>query len=76
MAMDLRFDGRKVTFDMASQGMDVADLARKSKLSGRTVYRFINNEVQSLRAAKAISQALGYSLKRYLMPIAELQGTA
>lgn len=76
MAMDLRFDGRKVAFDMAAQGMDVAELARKSRLSGRTVYRFINNEVQSLRAAKAIAKGLGYSVKRYLLPLADLQTTA
>lgn len=71
MAMDLRFDGRKLAFDMAAQSMDVADLARKSKLSGRTVYRFINNEVQTVRAARALSKALGYSVRRYLLPLTE-----
>lgn len=67
MAMGLRFDGHRVALDMAAKPWDVDELAKRAKLSGRTVYRFINNEVQTLTSAKALARALGYSVKRYLI---------
>jgi transcriptional regulator with XRE-family HTH domain len=69
--MGLRFDGQKVAFDMAGKPWDVQELAHKARLSERTVYRFINNEVQTLATARALAKALGFSVKRYLIAPAE-----
>jgi len=67
MAMGLRFDGRKLARDMAGKPWDVQELAQKARLSQRTVYRFINNEVQTLSTARALAKALGFSTRRYLL---------
>jgi transcriptional regulator with XRE-family HTH domain len=74
MAMGLRFDGQKVAFDMAGKPWDVQELAKKARLSDRTVYRFINNELQTLATARAIAKALGFSTKRYLLPVETTTG--
>lgn len=69
MAMEFRFDGSKVAFDMAAKGWEVHDLAARAKVSTRTVYRFIGNEAQTTKTAKRIAAALGYSIRRYLIGV-------
>lgn len=67
MAMGLRFNGRLAAEDMAAKGLDIQDLANRSGLSQRTVYRFLNDEVQTIQSARRIASALGYSVRRYLV---------
>lgn len=67
MAIPVRFDGTKVAYDMTAKTWEIADLARNSGLSVRTVYRFINGEVQTRKTAKAIAAALGFSIRRYMV---------
>lgn len=69
MAMGLRYDGQKVAFDMAAKTWEIADLAAATQLSTRTIYRFISNEVQTRKTAKAIAKALGYSVRRYMLAL-------
>ena len=51
---------------MASKGWDIKDLARSADISNRTVYRFLNGEIQTIRTVKKLATALGYSVRRYL----------
>lgn len=67
MAIPLRFDGSKAAYDMAAKGWEIVDLARHSGLSVRTVYRFVNGQVQTARTARAIAKALGFAVRRYLV---------
>lgn len=69
MAIPLGFDGAKAAYDMAAKGWEVADLARESKLSVRTVYRFLNGEVQTKKTARAIAEAMGFAVRRYLKAV-------
>lgn len=71
MAISIRFDGSKAAYDMTAKGWEIADLARHSRLSTRTVYRFISGEVQTSKTARAIAKALGFSVRRYLQEAAQ-----
>lgn len=76
MAMTIRFDGGKVAVDMALKGWEVPDLAARAGVSIRTIYRFIGNEKQTPKTAKKIAAALGFSIRRYLIGIAQEQTVA
>ncbi len=56
--------------DMAEQGLNAADLARRTdpEVAKSSVTRFLNGEHQTARMAKLISKALGRSVRRYLPP--------
>lgn len=56
--------------DMAMKGWLATDLARKARLSDMTVGRFFSGERRTARTAKKLSEALGYSIRRYLIPAA------
>lgn len=43
------------------------DLARKAEVADMTVYRFLSGDTQTARTAKKLADALGYSVKRYLI---------
>ncbi len=69
MAMErpvLMFDRQRLAEDMAAKGWDIKDLARSADISNRTVYRFLNGEIQTIRTVKKLASALGYSVRRYL----------
>lgn len=63
------FDGQLMAEDAAVKGWGPQELAAKTrgKLSQRTVYRFLSNEVQTTRTAKILASVLGYSIRRYLI---------
>jgi len=53
--------------DLIEAGWMGADLARRAKISPMTVSRFLSGERQTPRTAKKIAQALGFSIRRYLV---------
>lgn len=68
----VRFNTQLMAEDMAAKGWDVKDLAGKTKdVSLRTTYRFLTGELQTIRTAKALAEALGRSLGRYLVRSSE-----
>lgn len=66
MAIALRYNVRRLRTDMALRGWMAGDLARRARVSDETVYRFIKAQTQTVRTAHKLSQALGYSVRRYL----------
>ena len=54
--------------DMAAKGWLPVDLARKARVSHMSVSRFLSGERQTARMAKRFAEALGYSVRRYLVP--------
>lgn len=65
----IAFDARLMAEDMAAQGLTPQTLPDKAngKVSLRTVYRFLNGEVQSTRTALVLATALGFTPERYLI---------
>jgi len=57
--------------DMAAKGWLPTDLARRARVSDMTVSRFLSGERRTARSAKKIATALGYSIRRYLIPSRE-----
>lgn len=53
--------------DMAAKGWLPAHLARKARVADMTVYRFLSGESQTAPTAKKIADALGRSVRRYLI---------
>lgn len=58
--------------DMVLKGWLATDLARKARLSDMTVGRFFSGERRTARTAKKLAEALGYSIRRYLIPAREV----
>jgi transcriptional regulator with XRE-family HTH domain len=52
---------------MAAKGWLPTDLARKAGVSDQTVSQFLRRRSQSARTAKKLAQALGFSVRRYLI---------
>jgi hypothetical protein len=64
------YDVEKMRDDMALKSPKPwlpIDLARKAGVSDMTVYRFLNRERQTPTTAKKLADALGYSVRRYLI---------
>lgn len=57
--------------DMAIKGWTKLDLAKRADVSDMTVIRFLRGERQTGRTAKKLASALGYSVRRYLIPTTE-----
>ena len=57
--------------DMAAKGWIPTDLAKRARVSDMTVSRFLSGERRTARTAKKIATALGYSIRRYLIPASE-----
>ncbi len=53
--------------DMALKGWLPIDLARAADVADMTVYRFLAREAQTAKTAKKLADALGYSVRRYLI---------
>ncbi len=62
-----RFDIVLLAEDIALRGWLPADLARKAEVSHMAVYRFLDGRHQTPRTAKKLADALGYSVRRYLI---------
>lgn len=63
----VRYDTQKLAEDMTERGWMATDLARLACVSDKTVSRFLNEEVQTAPTAKKLADALGYSIRRYLI---------
>lgn len=67
MATTPRFNADLLADDIALRGWLPKDLARKADVADMTVYRFLSGESQTARTAKKLADALGYSVRRYLI---------
>jgi hypothetical protein len=58
-----------MTEDAAAKGLEPKDLARlaRGRLSLRTVYRFLSNEVQTGRTAKELAKIVNRPVSRYVI---------
>ena len=61
------FNVAKMTDDMTERGWMATDLARVAGVSDMTVSRFLRCESQTAPTAKKLAEALGYSIRRYLI---------
>jgi len=63
-----RYDVPKILRDMALKGWQATDLARAASVSDMTVSRFLNGGTQTAKTAQKIANALGYQIRRYVLP--------
>ncbi len=61
------YDTHRLATDMAERGWMATDLARVANVSDRTVSRFLRGESQTAPTAKKLAEALGFSVRRYLL---------
>jgi len=61
------FDVERMLDDMAIRGWLAIDLARAAGVADMTVYRFLRREAQTNKTAKKLAEALGFSVRRYLI---------
>lgn len=62
-----QWDIAKLTDDIAGRGWQPTDLADAAGVARSTVTRFLNGDFQTARTAKKLAEALGYSVRRYLI---------
>ena len=62
------YDVQRMVTDMALRGWNQTDLARAADVSAMTVTRFLRGEAQTAPTAKKFADALGYTVRRYLIP--------
>jgi transcriptional regulator with XRE-family HTH domain len=67
MSQTVRFDVAQMQQDIAAKGWQPADLADRAGVARSTVSRFLNGEFQTARMAKRLAEALGYSVRRYIV---------
>lgn len=67
MSITQRFDTELMAEDLARKGWLPIDLASKAGVAPSTVGRFLNGEFQTARTAKRLADALGYSVRRYIV---------
>jgi plasmid maintenance system antidote protein VapI len=58
--------------DMTLRGWNDSALARASQLSVMTVKTFLDGSRQTAKTADKLAQALGYTVKRYLLGVANV----
>lgn len=61
------YDVPKMRTDMALKGWLATDLARAADLSDQTVSRFLRGDSVTAPTVKKLAEALGYSVRRYLV---------
>jgi transcriptional regulator with XRE-family HTH domain len=66
-AKPVAFNTQLMAEDMALKGWHKLDFARRAGVADMTVIRFLRGERQTAPTAKKLAEALGYSLKRYLI---------
>jgi transcriptional regulator with XRE-family HTH domain len=64
----VKFNAHRLTVDLANRGLAATDLARLAGVSDKTVSRFLRSETQTAATAKKLAEALGYSVRRYVIP--------
>lgn len=62
-----RWDVRQMEHDIDAKGWQPADLADRAGVARSTVSRFLGGDFQTARTAKKLAEALGYSVRRYLI---------
>lgn len=62
-----RFDLDAISRDMLAKGWLQTDLAKAAGVSDMTVTRFLRGERQTARTAKKLANALGRSVRYYLL---------
>jgi len=70
-ATPVEFNAQRIAEDMAIKGWTKLDLARRARVADMTVIRFLRGERQTPQTAKKLAKALGYSVRRYLIPHTE-----
>lgn len=61
------YDARLMAEDMAIKGWNKLELSRKAGVADMTVIRFLRGENQTAPTAKKLAEALGHSVRRYLI---------
>jgi plasmid maintenance system antidote protein VapI len=61
------YDVQKLVNDMANRGWNNAALARAADVSAMTVSRFLNGEARTAPTAKKLAEALGFTVRRYVI---------
>lgn len=69
MHQDIKFDVGRMQQDMAAKGWNATGLANHTepRVAVSSVTRFLNGQHQTPRMAKGLANALGYSVRRYLV---------
>lgn len=67
MSRTIQFDTARMREDIAARGWQPADLADRAGVARSTVGRFLSGEFQTARTAKKLAEALGFSIRRYLI---------
>ncbi|HYE86529.1 MAG TPA: helix-turn-helix transcriptional regulator [Vicinamibacterales bacterium] len=67
MSRATRYDVGRLLDDIALRGWQPADLADRAGVARSTVSRFLSGDFQTARTAKKLADALGYSVRRYLV---------
>lgn len=70
-AVPIEFNAQRMAEDMALRGWTKLDLATRARVADMTVIRFLRGERQTPQTAKKLARALGYSVRRYLIPSRE-----
>lgn len=63
----MSYDTAVLEEDAAERGWNQADLARVTGLHKATVARFFSGDIQTAKTAKALADALGRPVRRYLV---------
>lgn len=58
-----------LTADFTLRGWNAQELARRSRLSPKTVNRFLDGSVQTTKTMTALAKALKHPLDRYLLHV-------
>lgn len=66
-AITVRYNVQLMAEDMALRGWSPVDLARRACVADMSVYRFLRGERQTAPMAKKLAEALGRSVRRYLI---------
>jgi transcriptional regulator with XRE-family HTH domain len=66
----VQFNTQALVEDMAVKGWQKQDLARAAGVADMTVIRFLRAERQTAKTARKLAKALGFSVRRYIVPVA------
>jgi transcriptional regulator with XRE-family HTH domain len=61
------YDVEKLAADMAAKGWNVHQLARVADVTDKTITRFLERQIQTAKTIKKLADALGHSVRRYIV---------
>jgi transcriptional regulator with XRE-family HTH domain len=70
-AEPIQYDAQLMAEDMALRGWTKLDLAKRARVADMTVIRFLRGESQTAPTAKKLANALGHSVRRYIISTRE-----